>query len=114
MTSTIPFGATVKPLTVTQEAVITTLYLAEIRENLHLVEDQILFVSGQYFIHTLGIVFESYHRKLMRQLEKFGWIRIIRSRGTLYYCLTESARLNKAGHFRNGRVCTIMRKPAPF
>lgn len=114
MTSTISFGSTTKPLTVTQEAVIATLYLAEMKENQYQHKYQVLYVNGQFFIHALGIVFESYHRELMRDLERLGWIKVIRRHGTLYYCLTETGRSTKSGHFRDSRKCTMMKNPAPF
>lgn len=114
MVQLVKFGVGEKPLTVSQEAILSVLYLAEVEMNTNQTDKQVLWVSGTYFIHTLGMLFESYHRGLMRDLERLGWIRIWQNKGTLNYSLSHIGRETKGGHFWDSNSCTVLKERAPF
>lgn len=107
MIAEIPFGRKLKDLTPMQETVLTILYLSEKLANYPLESDQTFYASGQFFLHMNGIIFESYHRKLMRQLAALGWVKIIDRSGTLYYGLTRTGLDYKTRHKNAAQRCAI-------
>ncbi len=109
MKTEVPFGKLIKDLTPFQESILTILYLSEKLANYPLESDRAFYASGKFFLYLNGIVFKSYHRKLMKQLEVFGWIRIISRSGTLYYALTEAGHYYKSGHKKLAQDHTVVK-----
>ncbi len=109
MQTQVPFGKKLKDLTPFQETVLTTLYLSEKLANYPMLNDWTFYVSGRFFLYMNGIIFESYHRKLMRQLEALGWIKIITRGGTLYYGLTDDGHSYKDTHKDLAQSCAVGR-----
>lgn len=103
----VPFGKKLKDLTPLQETVLTTLYLSEKLANYPQASDQVFYASGRFFLYLNGMVFESYHRRMMRQLEDLGWIKIITRGGTLYYALTDDGRSYKDAHKDLAQSCAV-------
>jgi hypothetical protein len=96
-----------KDLTPLQETVLTILYLSEKLANYPQMNDRKFYASGRFFLYLNGMVFESYHRKMMRQLEKLGWIHIITFGGVLYYALTKDGMAYKDAHKDLANRCAI-------
>ena len=107
MQQKIPFGKKLKDLTPLQESVLTTLYLSEKLANYPQGSDHTFYVSGKFFLYMNGIVFESYHRRLMKELALNGWIDIITRGGALYYGLSEYGVLYKDTHKDLAQSCAI-------
>lgn len=101
------------PITFTplQESVITTLYFAEKLANYSLEQDRTLFCSAPFFLHMLGINFESYHRQKLRDLEAWGWLRIIKRSNVLYYGLTDLAAIERKNHQNFAEQAAIHKMP---
>ncbi len=103
----VQFGDKSKDLTPLQETVLTILYLSEKLANYPQESDRVFFASGQFFLYINGMIFESYHRRMMRQLEEFGWLRIISRGGTLYYGLTAAGLIYKDAHKDKAASCAV-------
>ncbi len=94
-----PFGDKIKDLTPLQEAILTTIYMNEKLANYMSVEDGTLYVSGKFFLFQLGIVWETYHRKLLDELIELGWLEKKKIERMYYYSLTDTARVSKDNHW---------------
>lgn len=101
------FGIKQKDLTPLQESVLSLLYLSERLSNYPPEEDTRFYASGRFFLLLNGVIFESYHRKLMRELELLGWIKIIKPNGILYYALTDDGFNHKCQQDYDARKCAL-------
>lgn len=104
-----PFGKKLKDLTPLQETVLTILFLSEKLVNYPQESDTIFYASGRFFLYLNGMVFESYHRRMMRQLEDLGWLKIINRGGVLYYALSDDGRHYKDAHRDLASGCAVGR-----
>lgn len=103
----VEFGTKLKDLTPLQESVLTILYLSEKLANYPSAGDNTFWASGRFFLLLNGVIFESYHRKLMRELAELGWISILTLGGTLYYGLTDVGFLYKTEQETKAREAAL-------
>ena len=85
-------------LTLAQESYISVLWLAESRFKVKENSQPVLAVTGAWFEMHLGVIWNTYHRRLMTELQALNWIHITRRNGCIWYSLTDLARFAKQDH----------------